>query len=36
MAFEVCYGERLQMTVDVDGENPNCLLNVLDFGGTVP
>lgn len=33
MSFELCRGDRLQMTIHVDGENLNNRLNVLDFGG---
>ncbi len=33
MSFEVCHGDRVQMTIHADGENLNNRLNVLDFGG---
>ena len=33
MSFALCRGDRLQMTMHVDGENLNNRLNVLDFGG---
>jgi hypothetical protein len=33
MSFEVCRGDRLHMTLHVDGENLNNRLNLLDFGG---